>query len=218
MSNELPCYQWNSLVIALLSVPAWQVQLLIFCKWVQLLVCFFHYANQCFVHLGCAAVLPSSPFPSPLQTFSGCSWFVLRYSPSSGCRAKNWPNCLCFRLGVNATRTLPHDKDRPLQTQSECRLMSFSYICSSPPSAAHQYYRTYTDTTCAHARLVSSWHIYPWNTAGILFNPPSYSCCAAVLFVSLLSKPVFVSIYLSSPRWRHPCFSFHPCLLLLSDQ
>lgn len=130
------------------------------------------------VALLCAILAQRSP--SLLHTSLGCSWFVLRYSPSSRCKAKIvpprllvFPAMLDEGRGVNATRTLVYDKDRPLQPHSSCRFMSFSCVCSSS---------------------------------------------AAVLFVSLLSKPVFVSIYLSFPHWRHPCFSFYPCLLLLSDQ
>ncbi len=106
MWNELPCYQWKSFVTASpLALPACCVflhfQSLICCTWVRLSF-FFRPAAQCFVCLGCVvcAVLPSSsfpPLPSPLQTSLGCSWFVLRYSLSSGCRAKIGPHCLCFR-------------------------------------------------------------------------------------------------------------------------
>lgn len=105
------------------------------------LSCFFRPAAQCFVCLGCV-VLSRSSFPSLLHVF-GLLLVCCCCSLSSDCKAKISPWLLVFPVmlvgGVSATRTLVHVKDRPLQPQSECRLMSFSYICSSPPPAAHQY-------------------------------------------------------------------------------
>lgn len=89
-----PVYQWNSLGVASHSCSTcWlfsgrfyhssAVCGLSTCS----IVSFFHPAAQFFVCLGgVCAVLPSSSRPSPLQTSLGCSWFVLHYSLSSGCR------------------------------------------------------------------------------------------------------------------------------------
>lgn len=63
---------------------------------------------------------------------------------------------------------------------------------------------------------------YPWKTAGIFFSPSSYYCSysAAVLFVSLLSKPVFVSFTFPPLTDVTPVFHFilASCSSLINKQ
>lgn len=132
--------------------------------------------------------------------------------------------------GGNAPRTPAYDKDGPppdsVGMQIECPPpVSAAAPLLQPTNTTHTY-RHYMRTCTSHLKLThlpleDRWHHFSTSLCVILVLPsPSYPWLysAAVLFVSLLSKPVFVSIYLSSPKWRHPCFSFHPCLLLPSDQ
>lgn len=132
---------------------------------------FFHPAAQCFVCLGCVvcAVLASSSFPSPLQTSLGCSWFVLRYSLSSGCRAKFGPAaCVCGDLerGLMLAGRRRMIRIDPLQTQSECRLNVLLLYLQQPPSCSPptpHTYRHYMHTCTSHLKLTDlplqdCWH------------------------------------------------------------
>ena len=110
--------------------------------------------------------------------------------------------------------------------------MSSSCICSSPPPAAHQHhthtYTHYMHTCTSHLKLThlpleDCRHHFSTSLCVVLVLPSPSSRClysAAVLFVSPLSKPVFVSIYLSSLTDVTPVFHFIPasCSSLINKQ
>lgn len=155
------------------------------------------------------------PLPSPLQTSLGCSWFVLCYSLSSGCRAKTGPRLLVFPVMRGGGLMPPGHRlmirKDPLQAQSECRLNVLLLYLQQPPPAALPPAHTQTDRhsmrTCTshlkltHLPLEECWHHFSTSLCVIIvLHISSYSCTYSNAVCQRLSKPVFVYIYLSSPQ------------------
>ena len=124
---------------------------------------------------------PLSPLlPSP--NIFGLQLVCFALLPEFRLQSQNRPWLLVFPVmrrkegkagrvkGVKAPRTPAHDKDGPLPGS-----IGMQIECPPPVSAAAPLLQptntthTHTHTTCTHARLISSWHIYPWKTAGIIF-------------------------------------------------
>lgn len=100
-----------------------------------------------------------TPYPSPL----GRGWLFCTPPRVQVAEPKTvWPACLFRWRGTGVLvravrrRTLAHDKDRPLQAHSECRLNPFLLRLLLLPSAAH--------LLCPPPSPPSLWHIYPWTT------------------------------------------------------
>lgn len=143
-----------------------------------------HPAAQCFVYLGCVVCEAPASFPSFSFSNLGCSWFVLHYSPSSGCKSNTSPPpkllLLVIKVGAWWGWT-------PSRLSKECRLNVLLLYLQQPPPAAHHAPTHWSGCWC-NFPLFFVCHLSPaLSFLALLVCQPAIKACLCLPLPFLLS-------------------------------